>query len=444
MSRFRNRNFFVGVLAGTAALVIMLAALVPVSRAEPNDDVVRFNLTTSGRDLYKLAIPKPIGDPAIAQMTTDVASTDLGLAGFFKVVDQKAYLANLVVEGLGINPQDWKNVGAEGVIKARATAFGNDVKLEFRLYEVTKGDQPVLSKDYRGSVSSARALVHQWCNDVVRYYTGEDGFFNSRIAFASSTAGRRRDIFVMDWDGSSVASVTTNKSHNMLPTWAPDGSELLFTSFSGGKPDLYAIGSRGGKQRVISARNGINTGGTYSPDGSKIAVTLSQDGNSEIYLLSAAGAILKRLTNNPFIDTSPSWSPDGSHLAFVSDRHGNPQIWMMAADGSGQTKLTRRGNYNQEPSWCPRKDQNQIAFTARDEKFSYDIFTVNVDNPDQVKRITEGTGSNMHPTWAPNGRALAYESTRGGIWISTADARVERQIYRGNASAPNWSPALKH
>jgi TolB protein len=202
------------------------------------------------------------------------------------------------------------------------------------------------------------------------------------------------------------------------------------------------VGAQGGKPRVLSSRPGINTGASFSPDGQRIAATLSQDGNSEIYLLDKNGGVIKRLTNNPFIDSSPSWSPDGSRIVFVSDRHGSPQVWVMAADGSGQQRLTRRGNYNTEPKWTPRKDAPLVAFSGRDEKLAYDIFTVNVDTGEMV-RITEGHGSNNAPTWAPNGRAIAYESSRGGLWISTADGRTEKQVYRGSAIGPAWGPSLR-
>ncbi len=409
--------------------------------AQNSDDPVRFKIQAGGRDLYKIAIPLPIGDKNAAQTEQDVMSNDLALSGFFKVVDPKAYLANLAAEGLTINAQDWRNVGAEGVVKARATPSGGDIKYEFRLYEVGKGDQAVVSKDYRGSSSQARGLVHQFAADVVKYFTGEDSFFASRVAFSAATGTKRRDIFAMDWDGGGQVQVT-NRSQNVLPGWSPSGGEIVFTSYLAGKPDLYVIGAGGGKQRPISARPGLNMGAAWSPDGSQIAATLSQDGNSEIYLLSSTGAILKRLTNNPFIDTSPTWSPDGKRIAFVSDRHGSPQIWVMHADGSDQQKLTRRGTYNQTPAWCPRKDMPLIAFTARDEKYNYDIFTINADTGEML-RITEGHGSNQRPTWAPNGRAIAYESSRGGIWISTFDGRTERQVFRGNASSPTWGPSLK-
>ncbi len=429
------------VTAGGALLAVgLIAAAALPSHAQSEGDAVRFKIQAGGRDLYKIAVPLPLGDKAAAQTAADVIGNDLLMSGFFKVIDAKATLANLQAEQLTINPQDWRNVGAEGVVKARATPYGGEVRYEFRLYELTKGDQPVLSKDYRGSVTQARQLAHQWAAEVLKYYTGESSFFVSRIAFSADTGKRRRDVFSMDWDGASVQQVTT-ASQNILPAWAPSGSELVFTSFLAGKPDLYLVPASGGRPRSVSARPGLNMGGAFSPDGSKIACTLSQDGNSEIYILSRDGSILKRLTNNPFIDTSPSWSPDGSRIAFVSDRHGNPQIWVMAADGSGQTKLTRRGSYNQTPAWSPRRDAPLIAFTARDEKYAYDVFTVNADSG-EMNRITEGHGSNQHPTWAPNGRAVAYESSRGGVWLSTADGRTERQVFKGGASAPSWGPSL--
>jgi len=426
----------------TLPLLLLAVMVLPVPAHAQDEGPIRFKISAGGRDLYKIALPLPVGDRAAAQTAQDVLNNDLSLSGFFKVVDPKAYLANLAAEGLSINPQDWRNVGAEGVIKARATPTGKDLKMEFRLYEVARGDQPVLSKDYRAPASDVRSLMHQFAAEVVKYYTGEDSFFVSRIAFSAHAGTRRKDIYVMDWDGGGVYALTRS-SQNILPAWSPSGSELAMTSYLAGKPDLYVVAAGGSRPRAVSSRPGLNMGASWSPDGSKLALTLSQDGNSEIYLISPSGAILKRLTNNPYIDTSPSWSPDGSRIAFVSDRHGSPQIWVMNADGSNQQKLTRRGTYNQTPAWCPRKEMPLVAFTARDEKYNYDIFTVNVDTG-EVVRITEGHGSNQRPTWAPNGRAIAYESTRGGVWISTFDGRTERQVYRGSASSPAWGPSLRH
>jgi TolB protein len=440
----RTKKLVVTSVAAVLAAGLLVAGAIPSAAqqgaAPSGDDPIRFRIQAGGRDLLKMAIPLPLGGSAQSTEAQDVMVTDLSLSGFFKVLDPKAYLANLAAEQLAINAQDWKNVGAEAVVKARVTPYGGDVKLEMRLYEVAKGDAPVLSKDYRGPASQTRSFVHQWSAEVVKYFTGEDSFFHSRIAFSGASGPRRRDVYVMDWDGGNVSRLTSS-SQNLLPAWSPSGAELAFTSYFAGKPDLYVMSASGGKPRPISTRPGLNMGAAYSPDGSKIAATLSQDGNSEIYILTPQGSVVRRLTSNPFIDTSPTWSPDGSKIAFVSDRLGSPQIWVMNADGSGQRRLTTRGNYNQTPAWSPRKDQPLIAFTARDEKYAYDIFTINAETG-ELNRITEGHGSNQRPTWAPNGRALAYESTRGGVWISTADGRTERQVYRGAAATPAWGPSL--
>ena len=321
--------------------------------------------------------------------------------------------------------------------------IGGDLSVEFRLFEVVKGDSPVLTKNYRAGEVNTRNLAHQFAAEVVKYFTNEDSFFGTQIAF-SKVSGQTKEIAIMDWDGAGVHTVTGNGSQNILPSWHPSGGSLLYTSFVRESPDLWMVAAGGGKPRRISTRSGLNTGGVFAPDGSKLALTLSFEGNSEIYLLTPGGDIVKRLTNNPGIDSSPTWSPDGSQIAFVSDRHGSPQIWKMPAGGGNPVKLTHKGGYNQEPSWSPKpvNGKTVIAFSGRDEKGTFDIFTVDPATQ-ELARLTENRGSNTHPTWAPNARAIAYKSSRGGIFAATFDGKTERPVYRGGAESPSWGPLRK-
>ena len=105
------------------------------------------------------------------------------------MIDPRSFLANLTVEGTGIVVGDWRNVGAEGVAKGRATVAAGQVVLELKLYELGRGDIPVLEKTYRGTQAEARRFAHSWSNDIVKYFTGEDGFFNTQIAFADGQHG---------------------------------------------------------------------------------------------------------------------------------------------------------------------------------------------------------------------------------------------------------------
>lgn len=422
--------------------LLLTTWLMPRAQAQ-TDDVVRFKITNPGQALYKIAVPKLLGDGESAQIMQEVLTGDLNSSGLFKTLDPNSFVADLAKEDLSIGPDSWRTVGAEGVVKARTTNTSGDVSVEFRLFEVIKGDRPVLTKTYRAPSANVRRLAHIFADEIVRYYTGEDSFFGTQIAF-SRPIGRQQELVIMDYDGAGQHAITSNGSQNILPSWHPSGSSLLYTSFVRGTPDLWSTTTGGGKPRRISTRPGLNTGGVVSPDGTKIAVTLSFEGNSEIYLLTPAGDVIKRLTNNPAIDSSPTWSPDGGQIAFVSDRHGSPQIWKMSASGGDQVKLTRKGGYNVEPAWNPKmlNGKSLIAFSGRDEKGNLDIFTIDAASQ-ELQRITENQGSNSHPTWAPTGRALAFKSSRGGVYVSTADGKTQRPVFRGGAETPSWGPYVK-
>jgi TolB protein len=398
---------------------------------------VVIDVSNPNRQPYRIAIPVPVlSDPAAAKLLADILTADLAISSFFQPLDPKSFLADLQAEGLGIRPPEWTQVAAQGVIKASVVVAGGQATVTFHLFEVVKGDRPVLVRELRGTPAELRRFAHLFASDVVRYFTGEDGLFTSQLAFSAQPRRGVREILVMDYDGANVRSVTSSGSLNILPAWSPDGSQLAYTSYRRGTPDLYVGPVGGGRPTRVAAFPGMNSGAAWSPDGSKIAATLSKDGDPDIYLLSPRGEILKQLTDDPGIDTSPTWSPDGSQIAFVSNRRGGVQIYVMSAAGGTATRVTFRGNYNTEPKWCPRKDMSLLAFTARDERRRFDIFTLDLKNQ-QYTRLTEEGSDATGPAWAPGGRALAFVRG-GGLWIMTADGKEQRAVWRGNAASPAW------
>lgn len=407
------------------------------AHAQPGDTSgVVIDVNGASRGLYPIALPlSPDGDAAAREIDT-VESGDLALAGVFKVLDPKSFLADLKSEGTGIDPQKWKDVGAYGVVKYHVTGDA----IEFKLYEVAKGNTPVLSKEYKRSGSSNRQIVHRWCNEVVKYYTKENGFFGSQIAFTAKGKGTST-IMAMDFDGANAYVVSHNSSTNILPAWSPSGGQIAYTSFMRNNPDLYVGAPNGSRPKKLSGQKGMNTGAAFSPDGKQIALTLSKDGNPEIYIISASdGSVIRRITNDKAIDTSPAWSPDGSQLAFVSDRNGGPQIFVVSSSGGSAKQVSFNGNYNTTPTWSPKPGKHIIAYTTRDGG-TYDIVTLDLDSK-QMVRVTQNEGSNEEPSFSPNGRVIAYARQGQGIYISNADGTGKAtKVYSGSATGVDWGPA---
>jgi TolB protein len=377
-----------------------------------------------------------------ASVLAKIVRDDLDLSGVFKVLDKKSFIDTDGVTLNTIKWDDWLNVGADGLVKAMVTESGATLKVELHGYEVA-AQREGLKQTFTGKKEDLRALAHEIADAVYRYYTAEPGVFRTKLCAVKKVSGEKH-VVVMDIDGQNTRQVTRGGGLNLLPSFSPDGSKLVFTSYRYDNPDLFEVSVAGGEAKRLSNRPGLNTGGRVSPDGSRIALTLSQDGNSEVYLLDRSGALKRRLTKAWGIDTSPSWSPDGKTIAFVSSRAGNPHLYLMGADGSGQKRLTFQGTYNQTPNFSPRGDL--LAFTARDEFNRFDIFTFELATG-KVTRLTQDQGNNEDPWFAPNGRLVVFTSTRNKgrqLWITNLDGTHQRQITAGgDHSSPCWGPFVK-
>ncbi len=429
-------------------LAILALSGVAWGQAPAGDGGFKFDVEQGELVLFQLAVPDAIdlGGEAdtrgVTEALTGTIVRDLGIAGYFNLVDKASYLADPTKEGMKPKYKDWFNIGTQGLVKAGYRIAGDKVVVDLRLYSIDGSQQIALPAPYDGPVelpvdaTKLRYHAHGFVNEVIKHYTKAPGFFLSRLVVVKRV-NRGKELFMVSPDGLDETQLTRTGGINMLPSLS--GGRIYFTSFRNGGAHLFVLS--GGKAQAFAQFKGLNTGATMSPDGRHVAVTLSKDGNPEVYLLEAqSGKVVRRLTNSWGIDTSPSWSPDGSKIAFVSDRHGSPQIWVMGADGTGQRRLTFQGNYNQTPDWSPRGDK--IVFTARDERNVFDLFAVSV-NDGTIKRLTQNQGNNEEPSWSPDGRYLAFTSTRSGeskLYIMTADGRFQTMVSAGKGQymTPSW------
>ncbi len=418
--------------AGLVALSTPAYAQAPAGDAE---ELPRIVISDPNRDLFRLALPNAGGDSALARSATEIEQRDLQVTGLFRVLDPMSFPDTLQKEGMGFSSALWSQVGAQGVAKMNISRQGGGLALEGRLYQIGRGESPVLNKVYRGQ--DLRTLVHTWVNDVIAQFTGQRGVFGARIAFAMG----KGEIASVGMDGAEMKVLTAMKSPCFMPAYSPSGGQIAFTSYLMGGADLWLVSAGGGRARRISKRPGLNTGPAWLPGGGSLVATLSYEGNAELYRISATdGSVQTRLTRSPSIDLSASVSPDGSKIAFVSDRQGTPQIFIMPSTGGAAKRLTFQGTFNQTPRFCPKADTPIIAFTGRDERLVFDIFTLDL-RTGKVERLTQNQGSNEDPTWSPDCRLVVYSSSRGGLFATNPQTRLEYQIWKGAAKSPSFGPA---
>ena len=360
----------------------------------------------------------------------EILKADLTLSLFFKVLAEKTFLANMKRETLvRTRWKDWVNVGATYLVKSRISGSSGNIKLEFRLSDVSMKKSFNLRTQLQTGLTKGtlRPGVHKFVNELIKAVTGTPGVFGSRIAYSARTGRESKGVFVISMDGKSRYGVA-GKGINMLPSW--NGGNVMFTSFLSGTPQIWMGNkqlSRSPGHYYKAAANGSGT----------IAVAVNRGGQADIFIMKD-GQLGKNLTNHPADDISPSWEPSGKRIAFVSSRSGGPQIYVMNADGSGQHRLTMAGNYNTEPCFGPN---GQVVFSMQTDG-KYDIFTVDMSG--SMTRVTQDQGSNRSPTWSPDGRYIAFVSNRGGktrIWIATADGRFQMPITEksGGYQSLAWS-----
>jgi TolB protein len=450
------------ILAAGLGLVVLAAPqqAPPSPQTPPAQQPSDITTTISGGPgaPTRLAVPDFIArssdaeTASIAKLIAQVLFDDLTFEREFALIPRDTYSTITAAKTFEDVPFDrWRELGADGVLIGTVEKVGTGIHVEARLLNVRTHTQ-AFGKEYDGSAANPRLYAHTLSDELHQSQRGLRGVARSKLAFASDRDGERmantiqsrsvREIYISDYDGSGQKRVTTGRSLNIQPNWSPDGRSLAYTSYRRGLPNIFVSHIyQGTLDEFPKAPNQKeNFQPTWSPDGSKIAFWSTRDGNSELYISNRDGSNVRRLTTNAGIDESPTWSPSGDQLAFVSDRTGSPQIYTVGADGLGLRRIPTGDAYAARPTWSPLPF-NEIAYTARVGP-GYDIKVIDLVSS-QVRTLTFGEGTNESPTWAPNGRHLAFTSTRLGkvqIFVMGRDGKNVKPVTTiGNNYYPDWS-----
>lgn len=337
----------------------------------------------------------------------------------------------------------WTGRGAEMLVHGYVRARGDGrLVVGCYLYDVILKDE-LIREGWVVRPADWRRAAHK-CSDLIyARLTGEDPFFDSRIAYIAETGpkdNRVKRLAVMDSDGANHRFLTLGSATALTPRYSPDYSKIMYLSYVDGNPRIYVYDIGSGKQTLVVENSNPTLAPRWSPDGRSVLYSMAVGGNTDIYRVSVNGGRSTRLTDTPGIDIGGSYSPDGRRVVFESDRSGTQQCYVMNADGSNQRRISFFGGRCATPEWSPRGDQ--IAFTRIAGDFNVAVMTPSGGN---LRVLTNGWQDEA-PTWAPNGRIIQFfrttrNSGRSSLWQVDLTGRNERRLPTPvDASDPAWGP----
>ncbi len=412
---------------------------------------LQVDITQGNIEPMPIAIPDFSGaDRQIADLgrnISDVVRNDLERSGLFKPLDPAAFIAGQ--SDINYQPvfSDWRVIKAEALVVGQIVReTETNFRVEFRLWDVFAGQQ-MTGLRFSTTPDNWRRIAHKVSDAIYEQLTGEQGYFDSRIAYIDETGpklDRRKRLAIMDQDGANKETLSTGSNMVLTPRFSPNGKKIAYMSYESLIPHVYLFDLEGGQRELLGDFPGMTFAPSFSPRGDKIVMTLSRRGNSDIYLMDLASRSTQRLTSDPAIDVSASFNPTGQKLVFTSDRGGSPQLYTMNADGRSVKRISfGKGRYS-EAAWSPRGDLIAFVKSYKGE------FSIGVMKPDgSGERILTTSYLDESPVWSPNGRVILFSrEIRGSggknqVWsVDLTGRNLRKAPTRGSASDPAWSPLL--
>lgn len=243
----------------------------------------------------------------------------------------------------------------------------------------------------------------------------------ARIAFLRFTEASGCQVVVAPGLGGEerVLRPCFNREINNF-SWAPDGSHLLTTMFSGvQRADLAVtrISLDDGTPTTLDythAPDDKDIDARYSPDGKLIAFRRGLRPTGDFWVVPSAGGTPRRLTHLSSRIRGFDWTRDGRALVFSSNHEGEQALYVVDIDDGRVQSLDLK------PAQFPSGARGRDTFVYEIARVRTQLARLAFDGSATQVDMLPTTANDNQPALSPVDARLAFVSTRSGraqVWL---------------------------